>query len=153
MRPDYFGGMRAERARRGDIKYLILQVLADGPSHGYDIIAALEAKSGGRYRPSAGSVYPNLQLLEDGGFVTSEAVEGKRIFTITDTGRALLAARPADAEAEDEADDVDLRSSAMKLGAAVMQAFRAADVPSQTKVRDILDRSRREIYAILAESE
>jgi DNA-binding PadR family transcriptional regulator len=153
MRPEFFGGWQAGRTRRGDIKYLILQVLAEGPCHGYDIITALENKSGGRYRPSAGSVYPTLQLLEDGGFVTGEAVEGKRVFTITDAGRALLASRPADAEAADDVDDVDLRGAALKLGAAVMQAFRASDAPAQAKVREILDRARREIYAILAESE
>ncbi len=79
------------RARRGDIKFWILAVLAEGPRHGYDIITALEEKSNGRYRPSPGSVYPTLTLLEEGGYITGDANEGKRIFTITDAGRELLA--------------------------------------------------------------
>src|SRR5262245_23199000 len=78
------------RARRGDVKFFILDVRSAGPRHGYDIIAALEQKSGGRYRPSPGSVYPTLQLLEDGGFVTSAAKDGKRVYSITDAGRELL---------------------------------------------------------------
>jgi DNA-binding PadR family transcriptional regulator len=147
------GGWRgAGRARRGGIKYLILAVLAEGPRHGYDIITALEEKSNGRYRPSPGSVYPTLTLLEEGGYITGDSVEGKRIFTITERGRELLAKRPADAPQDDDEDGIDLRGSAMKLGAAVMQAARASDEASQAKVRDILDNARREIYKILSES-
>src|SRR5277367_2522833 len=123
------------RARRGDIKYLILEVLAEGQRHGYDIITELENKSNGRYRPSPGSVYPTLTLLEEGGFITGEASDGKRVFTITDAGRRLLAEKPADAQDGEEDEGVDLRGSAMKLGAAVMQAARASDGESQEKVR------------------
>ena len=145
---------RAGRARRGDMKYLILDVLTAGPRHGYDIIAALEERSSGRYRPSAGSVYPNLQLLEDGGYVSGEAVDGKRIYAITERGRELLATKPADAAGGDDADGgVDLQGSAMKLVAAVMQAARGTDASAQTKVRAILDGARKEVYAILAESD
>jgi len=148
------GGWRgAGRARRGDIKFLILDVLAEAPRHGYDIIAALEEKSNGRYRPSPGSVYPTLTMLEEGGYITGDTAEGKRIFTITDRGRELLTKKPADAGLGDEDEGVDLRGSAMKLGAAVMQASRAVDAASQLKVREILDTARREIYKILAESE
>jgi DNA-binding PadR family transcriptional regulator len=151
-REGMFGGWRgAGRARRGGIKYLILAVLAEGPRHGYDIITALEEKSNGRYRPSPGSVYPTLTLLEEGGYITGNTAEGKRVFTVTDAGRELLAKKPADA-LDDDDDGVDLRGSAMKLAAAVMQAARASDVDSQEKVRDILDTARREIYKILSES-
>jgi DNA-binding PadR family transcriptional regulator len=147
------GGWRGGgRARRGDIKYLILEVLAEGPRHGYDIITELENKSNGRYRPSPGSVYPTLTLLEEGGFITGATAEGKRVFSITDAGRELLTKKPADAASETD-DGIDLRGSAMKLGAAVMQAARASDASSQQKVREILDAARREIYTILAESE
>ena len=152
-REGMMGGFRGPgRARRGDIKFLILDVLADAPRHGYDIIAALEEKSQGRYRPSPGSVYPTLTMLEEGAYITGDTADGKRVFTITDLGRELLTKKPADAMA-DEDEGIDLRGSAMKLGAAVMQAARASDVASQLKVRDILDAARREIYKILAESE
>jgi DNA-binding PadR family transcriptional regulator len=142
------------RRGRGDIKYLILEVLAEGPRHGYDIITALEERSGGRYRPSAGSVYPTLQLLEEGGFITGEAAGGKRVFTITDAGRQMLAERATEGRTpDDDEDDVDLRGAAFALGAAVMQAARVADEPAQAKVREILERARRDVYAILAEHE
>jgi len=148
------GGWRGGgRARRGDIKFLILDVLATGPRHGYYIITELENKSNGRYRPSPGSVYPTLTLLEEGGFITGDASNGKRVFTITDAGRELLATKPADAASEDQDDGIDLRSSAMKLGAAVMQVARGSDVASQQKVLEILNAARREIYKVLAESE
>jgi len=148
------GWRSGARARRGDIKYLILDVLAEGPRHGYDIITELEKRSNGRYRPSPGSVYPTLTLLEEGGFITGEQSEGKRVFSITAAGRELLAKKPADdASADNDDDGIDLRAAAFKLGAAVMQAARASDAASQQKVHDILDRARREIYKILADSE
>jgi DNA-binding PadR family transcriptional regulator len=141
------------RARRGDMKFLILAVLADGPRHGYDIIAALEEKSNGRYRPSPGSVYPTLTMLEEGGFISGAPSDGKRVFTITDAGRAMLESKPAGAAEADEDAGVDLRGAAMKLGAAVMQAARASDGATQERVRTILDGARREIYKLLAESD
>jgi DNA-binding PadR family transcriptional regulator len=140
------------RARRGDIKFLILAVLAEGPRHGYDIIAELEEQSNGRYRPSPGSVYPTLTMLEEGGFITGEQADGKRVFTITDDGRRMLENKPAGA-ADAEDDGVDLRGAAMKLGAAVMQAARAGDNATHERIRTILDAARKEIYAILAESD
>jgi DNA-binding PadR family transcriptional regulator len=94
-----------------------------------------------------------LTLLEEGGFITGETAEGKRVFTITAAGRELLAKKPVDASAGDEEEGVDLRGSALKLGAAVMQAARASDAPSQERVREILDAARRDIYKILAEGE
>jgi DNA-binding PadR family transcriptional regulator len=141
------------RTRRGDIKFLILAVLAEGPRHGYDIIAALEEKSNGRYRPSAGSVYPTLTMLEEGGFIAGEQADGKRVFTITDTGRALLASKPPGAAESDNEAGVDLRGAAMKLGAAVMQAARTGDATTHERVRTILDAARKEIYRLLAESD
>jgi DNA-binding PadR family transcriptional regulator len=150
---EMFGAWGGQRTKRGDIKFLILEALADGPRHGYDIISVLEEKSGGRYRPSAGSVYPTLQLLEEGGFITGEAVEGKRVFTITEAGRQLLASRAATPPADDEDAGIDLRSAAFALGAAVMQAAKVADEAGQQKVREILEKARRDVYAILAESE
>src|SRR5579859_3136036 len=75
---------------RGDLKYVILELLKDQPRHGYDIIRALEDRMRGYYRPSPGSVYPTLQMLEDLGYVSSSQQEGKKIYTITDEGRRYL---------------------------------------------------------------
>src|SRR5689334_18807619 len=92
---EFTGGWSKEpRARRGDIKYFILEVLQEKPSHGYEIIRTLEDRNSGMYKPSPGSVYPTLQMLEEGGFLTSEAIEGKKVYTITDSGRELLKERP-----------------------------------------------------------
>lgn len=139
------------RARRGDVKYFILEVLEQGPRHGYDVITALELKTGGRYRPSPGSIYPTLQLLEDGGLATSEAVDGKRVYTITDAGRALLKERPIEADPGRVEED-DLRSAFIKLAEAVKQAANVSGPADQAKLREILNGARREVYKVLAEA-
>ena len=81
------------RMRRGDIRTALLAALAEGPGHGYDVMQTLEDKTGGAWRPSPGSVYPTLQLLEDEGLVQSAERDGKRVFEINDTGRTELARR------------------------------------------------------------
>src|SRR3954470_18688844 len=83
-REGHWGG---PRMRRGDIRTAILAVLTEGPGHGYDVMQNLEDKTGGAWRPSPGSVYPTLQLLEDEGLVRSTERDGKRVFEITDAGR------------------------------------------------------------------
>jgi len=75
---------------RGDLKYVVLELLNEQPRHGYDIIRALETRMRGRYRPSPGSVYPTLQMLEDLGYVTSTQMGGKKVYTITNEGHAYL---------------------------------------------------------------
>ena len=92
-----FGGGRGRggMVRRGEIRPLILAVLATKPMHGYEVITELEAQSGGRWRPSAGSVYPTLQQLADEGLVTSEEIDGRRVYALTDEGKAAAAAGPA----------------------------------------------------------
>src|SRR5215213_10306029 len=105
------------RMRRGDIKFHLLEILKETPRHGYEIISELEKKSGG-YRPSPGSVYPTLQMLEEGGYLTSEQVAGKKVYTITEAGLNLLKeggeihfeANPKMAQA------FEMRKSLMKLG-------------------------------------
>jgi DNA-binding PadR family transcriptional regulator len=62
--------------------------------HGYEMMKALQERTGGMYTPSAGSVYPTLQMLEDRGFVTVSEVDGKKVYSIADAGRAFLAEQP-----------------------------------------------------------
>jgi DNA-binding PadR family transcriptional regulator len=76
---------------RGDVKFALLELLRGRPMHGYEIMKALEEKSGGFYTPSAGTIYPTLQMLADRGFVTVQEAEGKKTYAITDEGRAFLA--------------------------------------------------------------
>lgn len=78
---------------RGDVKFALLELLQERPMHGYEMMKALEEKSGGFYTPSPGSIYPTLQMLEDRGLVSVQEVEGKKVYSITDAGRALLAER------------------------------------------------------------
>jgi len=75
---------------RGDLKYMILELLRDRPMHGYEVMRALEETSRGAYTASPGSVYPTLQALEDEGHVASEEKDGRRVYTITDQGLEFL---------------------------------------------------------------
>ncbi len=75
---------------KGDLKYVILDLLAEKSSHGYEVIQTLEEKSRGFYSPSPGSVYPTLQLLEDLSYVSVEQRDGKKIYAVTDEGQKFL---------------------------------------------------------------
>ena len=148
-------GPRGEfmRMRRGDIKFHLLEVLKDTPRHGYEIINELEKQSGG-YRPSPGSVYPTLQMLEEGGYLTSEQVEGKKVYTITEEGRRFLEERGgASFEADPKMTQVfEMRKALMKLGAAVMDGVRDGDEETVKRIGDVVNQARRDVYAILAEA-
>jgi DNA-binding PadR family transcriptional regulator len=98
--PDGFPGWGKRFFGRGDLKYALLELLVERPMHGYEMMKALQERTGGMYTPSAGSVYPTLQMLEDRGFVTVSDTEGKKVYTITDTGRAFL----AEGQSEEEGD-------------------------------------------------
>ena len=85
---------------RGDLKFVILRLISKQPMHGYEVMKALEEESKGYYRPSPGSVYPTLQMLDDEGYLTVEEQGGKKIYTITDEGLEYLS------DNEDVVDDV-----------------------------------------------
>jgi DNA-binding PadR family transcriptional regulator len=151
---------RGRMARRGDVRTAILALLAEQPMHGYQVIQELETRSGGRWRPSAGSVYPTLQQLEDEGLVRGEESDGRRVFCLTDAGRALLAGRakaptvpwesvgPAGEEAA-----FDLRRLSFQVGAAAMQVAQVGSPGSLDQARDILTDARRRLYRLLADDE
>lgn len=141
------------RMRRGDIKFHLLEILKETPRHGYEIISELEKKSGG-YRPSPGSVYPTLQMLEEGGYLTSEQIEGKKVYTITDEGLKFLEERGAKPfEAHPKMTQVfEMRKSLMKLGSAVMDGVRDGDEETVKRINEIVNKARRDVYSILAES-
>ena len=85
-------GERAERVfGRGDLPLIVLALIEISPRHGYEIIKAIEERCGGAYAPSPGAVYPTLTLLEEQDHVTSsESASGKKLYTITELGRAYL---------------------------------------------------------------
>ena len=99
-----WGGRRGRRARRmfesGELRLVLLKLIADEPRHGYDLIRAIEELTGGEYAPSPGVVYPTLTLLQDMGLIEEAAGEGPRKpFQITDEGRAHLDERTEEVEA------------------------------------------------------
>jgi len=141
------------RMRRGDIKFHLLEILKETPRHGYEIISELEKQSGG-YRPSPGSVYPTLQMLEEAGYLTSEQIDSKKVYTITAEGLKFLEER---GETRFEADPKmaqahEIRKSLMKLGAAVMDGARDGDEETLKRINEIVNQARRDVYAVLAES-
>jgi len=89
-----FGGGDMVRAGRmlatGDLRLIALALIAEQPRHGYEIIKVLEEKTSGWYSPSPGIVYPTLTYLEEAGYVTAQAEGSKKLYTITDEGRAYL---------------------------------------------------------------
>jgi DNA-binding PadR family transcriptional regulator len=156
----WFGGGpwgRGQRARRGDVRIALVALLEDKPMHGYDLIRELEERSGGAWRPSPGSIYPTLQMLEDEGIVTSEERDGKRVFSITESGKAELKERRARGheappwEFGSLSEGVaQLRDSAYQLAAASIQVARTGTEPQRKQAAEILAEARKKVYAILA---
>ena len=155
--PGPFPGRRGRGARRGNVRAAILALLAERPMHGYEMIQELEARTGGVWRPSPGSVYPTLQLLEDEGLISSEAAEGRRRFTLTDAGRTeaeRLATAPPPWEEVTEGAGLTrmrLRGAVAQAAEAAMQVFRSGSDAQQAKALEVLTDARRRLYAILAE--
>jgi DNA-binding PadR family transcriptional regulator len=153
------GGRRGgpgRRGRRGDVRAAILVLLAEQPMHGYEMIQEIAERSQDLWRPSPGSVYPTLQLLVDEGMIVASELEGsKRLFELTDTGRAA-AEKVETPPWEEIADGVDpshinLRSATGQLFGAVAQSAHAATPEQQQRIIDIVNNARREIYTILSE--
>jgi DNA-binding PadR family transcriptional regulator len=151
-------GRGGPRARRGDIRAAVLALLAERPMHGYEMIKELEERSGGVWRPSAGSIYPTLQLLEEEGLIRGSEADGKRQFTLTDEGEAESADRGDRALPWEELtagvhpQALRLRRAAIELRAAIVQVARAGSDDQAARVADLLDETRRKIYAVLAEA-
>ncbi len=145
----------------GEIRLALLSLLESGPKHGYELMKELESKSGGVYKASAGAIYPALQQLEDEGLVTSDQLEGKRKYSLTDAGKAEI-----QREAEtikriwfraQEAGTWVIGPEGVEMAgpaAAVLKvALRAAskhyhDSAKINKLREILERAKLEIEAL-----
>jgi len=139
-----------------ELRLAVLYLLSESPRHGYELMKELELRSGGSYRVGAGTMYPTLQMLEDEGMVTSEQRDDKRIYSLTDLGRA---------EVEKEASaisDIWKKAShwgdwgpwvAGPIGALMKATFHAVsragtDKEKKAKIEEALDRTKRELEAL-----
>jgi DNA-binding PadR family transcriptional regulator len=141
--------------RRGDIRQALLRTLADGPAHGYEVIRRLEERSGGLWRPSAGSVYPTLQLLEEQGLLRSREEGGKRVYELTEEGRAEVESQDSGDMPWEGADVTSgrfaLRKAAAQLFLAAKQVGMAGDEARVERATAVLKEARQKLYQLLAE--
>jgi DNA-binding PadR family transcriptional regulator len=146
------------RLRRGDVRWALLSVLQDGSMHGYEIITSLEQKSGGQWRPSPGSVYPTLQLLQDEGLLKAEEREGKRVYELTEEGRQQLAEHVERSGGEAPWDlgrgaaepYTRLGQAFAQVAGAMRQVMAEGDADHLSKAEAIFRDARRQLYELLA---
>ncbi|MFH8613106.1 PadR family transcriptional regulator [Streptomyces sp. NPDC018029] len=151
------GGPRG-RARRGDVRASILALLKDRPMHGYEMIQEIAERSGGAWKPSPGSVYPTLQLLEDEGLISSASEGGKKLFSLTDDGRAAAAEGP-EAPWEEAGRGVDwetlneVRQAGFGLMEAFGQVWKTGSKEQREKALAVVNDARKKMYLILADED
>ena len=159
----FFRGARRESSfQKGDLKYVILDLMKDKPRHGYEIIRELDERSQGFYKPSPGVIYPTLQMLEEMGYASSTEQESKRVYTITEEGRAFLEKQKD--QANGVRSQMKKRWSFKNIGrmAMVMKeyhalehllsgGFRSLDEEKTKRIREILIQAYDSIEAIIEE--
>ena len=150
---------RGPRARRGDVRAALLILLAEEPRNGYGLMQAIEERSEGAWRPSPGSVYPALQQLEDEGLVRADETDGRKLFHLTEAGRAAAAetsgeGAPWEVASESVDSDVwELFGVARQVGMAIFQLAQAGTAEQIAQAREVLVNARRSLYGILAEDD
>jgi DNA-binding PadR family transcriptional regulator len=150
-------GRGGNRARRGDVRAAALILLAEEPRNGYQLIQELANRSDGAWRASPGSVYPALQQLEDEGLIRAVTDDGRKLWELTDAGRAYVEENrdklgtPWDAVGGGVPDGVrDLADIGLQVGSAVHQVVRAGDDAQIAQAVTILTETRRALYRLLA---
>jgi DNA-binding PadR family transcriptional regulator len=156
-------GPRSRFFESGELRLAILSLLSEGPKHGYQLMKEMEERSGGVYKASAGSMYPTLQQLEDEGLVVANLENGRRIYTLTDAGRAELASDPETVrriwERAESYEDWGqwMGSGAVWIWGPLMELFKASMKASSRigmrddgadRIRAILERARRELDSL-----
>jgi DNA-binding PadR family transcriptional regulator len=158
----YGGGWRGRgrRARRGDIRTAALLLLSEEPRNGYQIMQEVQERSGGVWAPSPGSTYPALAQLEDEGLIRSQETDGRRLFVLTDAGRAAVAERGEDRPAPWEQMSDQVGNEAQGLGRlmrevafAFVQVMKTGSDGQMARAREVLATARRDLYRILADGE
>jgi DNA-binding PadR family transcriptional regulator len=154
------GGGRRRRMRRGDVRAAVLVLLDEGPMTGYALMSEIERRSEGAWRPSPGSVYPTLALLEDEGLIRAQPGEGRTPYELTEDGKAHVEeyreqlGEPWTKSAEGFGESrLELRSLIGQLGAASFQVAIAGDDAQIDRAKGILARARRDLYRILADDD
>ncbi|TDN92044.1 PadR family transcriptional regulator [Microbacterium sp. BK668] len=143
------------RVSKGDVRAAVLALLAEQPMHGYQIIQQIEERSGGSWKPSAGSVYPTLQLLADEGLILAEESGGRKTYSLTAAGQAEADEAGGRAPWQSQGTKGGSRTGLGKAGVDLAQA--AAQVgqsgsPDQVKQAiEVLEEARRKLYSILAQ--
>jgi DNA-binding PadR family transcriptional regulator len=141
------------------VRTAILALLAEGPRHGYQLMQDIARRSHDSWRPSPGSVYPVLSALQDEGLVDDEKVDGRRVFTLTDAGRTHVQDRAAELSAvfdafeptAEQPEEADMRELLASLAGAAMQVLTTGSAVQREQAQEILARTRRELYGVLAE--
>ncbi|MFP3464616.1 PadR family transcriptional regulator [Leifsonia sp. SIMBA_070] len=145
------------RMGRGDVRAAVLSLLSEKPMHGYQIIREIEERSGGSWKPSAGSVYPTLQLLADEGLITAEESNGRKTYALTEAGREVAAAEagtPWQTEGPSGARRPStgaLPKAGVELAQAAAQVHRTGTPDQVQEAVTVLEEARRRLYAILAQ--
>jgi DNA-binding PadR family transcriptional regulator len=144
------------RAGRGDVRSAVLALLAEQPMHGYQIIREIDERSGGSWKPSAGSVYPTLQLLSDEGIITAEESGGRKTYALTEAGRDEVAESGATApwqtgESTEHPGITALPKAGVELAQAAAQVGRTGSPEQVQQAVAVLDEARKRLYAILAQ--
>ncbi len=143
------------RMGRGDVRAAILALLAEGPMHGYQIIQEIEKRSSGAWKPSAGSVYPTLQLLSDEGVVLAKEADGRKTYSLTKIGSSEAeAGGPAPWESTSHwggTRTTVLPKAGIKLAEVVGHIARGGTASQVDEAVSVIDEARRKLYLILAE--
>ncbi|MFC3382269.1 PadR family transcriptional regulator [Couchioplanes azureus] len=150
------GHRRGGRGSRPNVRPALLALLLERPMHGYEMIQELESRTGGIWRPSPGSVYPTLQLLEDEGLIEAEATGGRKRFSLTEAGRAEAEAAAENPPWARFSDDTmsqvqDFRDAAVGIMSALRQVGFSGTPEQRQQALEVLNDTKRKLYAILAE--
>ncbi len=145
------------RVRRGDVQAAVLALLSESDMHGYQIIQELAERSGGVWRPGAGSIYPTLRQLQEQGLIRSRTEGSKRVFSITDLGRRSAPGagerEPWQHWADAEGPRMTLRRATESLLSAIAQVESAGTDRQAERAASIVGAARKSLYLLLAEEE
>src|SRR3954451_5305011 len=151
-------GRGGPRRGRPNVRPAVLALLLERPMHGYEMIQELESRTGGIWRPSPGSVYPTLQLLEDEGLIEATAEGGRKSYRLTEDGRPEAETAAENPPWSRIGDDTmsqaqDFRDAAVGIMSALKQVGFSGTPEQRQKALEVLNDTKRKLYAILADSE